>query len=165
MILSNHTFGQLTQIAEKSQQQIKRLQAIDTSRNNTSHSPYVDDSPLVSEKGMKEEDVILASIDNDNNNEHQEQPLHLNVITCTNGNDITSLQSIDEPYNQSPTRKYWNAISRELNVKPQRRRYCKVDNPVYVPNLRNILTNDYWLDELQYYVENYQPARLKYLTF
>ncbi|ETO08853.1 hypothetical protein RFI_28536 [Reticulomyxa filosa] len=80
------------------------------------------------------------------------------------------LDLVEETLSSPPAKQITGTGSmhqRELSLlsNPRKRRRYKADHPCFVPNLRDIMTGEYWSHHFQKYIEDHQPSRLKYLYF
>ncbi|ETO24121.1 hypothetical protein RFI_13036 [Reticulomyxa filosa] len=93
-------------------------------------------------------------------------PTNANANANANINVDTDINAKEKEGRQSlPNNPANDATAPKESLTPRKRRWHKLDNPNYVPNLRDLLVNEYWLNQFQRFIEKCQPSRLKYLYF
>ena len=84
-------------------------------------------------------------------------------INSNNNSDINNENNIRN--NMSPIKNFWKKERRML-LSPQHRTRFSVEHPRYVPRLREILNNQFWLQEYRIYMRYFdRRRRMKYLYF
>ncbi len=194
LILRNLTYCQLLRRHDRAQRQIKALlnapktrplstSSASSSPSSSSSAPsieHTDGLGIVEAPSSSKDTRSSLQIESAN---HDVVPLHRHdgnrqrraSAPLHDPRSVAASHSVSAPHRQrdavSAANCSWNWPSARLlkvgvdSLSPLKRRRHSVDHPVYVPRLRAVLDDEFWLSQYRWYIYYFQPRRIKYVYF
>ena len=180
LILRNHTYCQLLRRHDRARRQIKALLNAPKTRPLSS-SPSIEHTDFLGVIGpesaasskqsvgpkMKRKSVEIQSVGRhlDGNRKRRASAPVDERHSVPVSDPVPDAVSHSNSNWNSPSGRFWKVGLDSVSLSPLKRRRHSVDHPVYVPRLREVLDDEFWLSQYRWYIYYFQPRRMKYVYF